>query len=489
MSGKNSEIFGSNDAEAAEGLGQRAASGGLTAVGFQGVRMLLQFASLAVYARLLLPEDFGIVVMATTVTAFVGMFSDLGLGAATIQRKTIDQNLVSALWLTNCVLGLAVMLICFALAPAAAHIYDTPEVAAVVFASALAYPMTASAAQHQALLARRMQWMQLQSIPVIATFCGLCTGMVLAWQTDLGYWALVIGNLVTPAIQCLFFWFSSPFRPTFVKNWDGVRSSISFGLYLTGFNFLTYFHRTLDNVLIGAYSNANAVGHYSRAYSVFMLPLTLVSGPVSTAMIPAMSRAVDDKKLWSALYLGAVSILTVISAPAALILTFHAHGVVDILYGPGWTRAANILSLLGPAMLVHPLFASAQWLFVSRGETKKMFWASVPAIGTFVISYIFGIADGAEGVAWMYAWSSFVVVPIWLVYAAYIAKLPIAQLGLAIGIPAAMAAIAFGAVELMLADVSWMYRIVLFGFAYAASIASLLTASSTLREKIRLLAR
>ena len=142
-------------------IGRRAASGGAIAVAAQIVKLLVQFGTLAVMARLLLPADFGLVAMATTVTLFVGLFTDFGLSAATVQRAEIDHGTVSALFYINVATGAALMLLAIAAAPLAAWGFGDPRVSPVVMALAAQIPFVAATAQHNALLRRGMRWVTL----------------------------------------------------------------------------------------------------------------------------------------------------------------------------------------------------------------------------------------------------------------------------------------------------------------------------------------
>src|ERR1700732_298835 len=115
-------------------LGRRTAWGGAVAVGAQITRFALQLVSSAIMARLLAPEDFGLVAMAAAITGFVGIFADLGLSVATVQRKELDQDTVSALFLVNLGVGFLFMIMAFAAAPVAAWGFGDERVQWVVMA-------------------------------------------------------------------------------------------------------------------------------------------------------------------------------------------------------------------------------------------------------------------------------------------------------------------------------------------------------------------
>ncbi|HEX9769861.1 MAG TPA: lipopolysaccharide biosynthesis protein, partial [Kiloniellales bacterium] len=323
-------------------LGQRTAAGGAIAIGAQVVRLVLRLAAAVVMARLLAPEDFGLVAMATTVTAFVGIFTDLGLSAATVQRKEIDHDTVSALFYVNLATGALLMLATIAAAPIAAWGFGDERVSSVVIALAATIPLVAASAQHNALLQRGMRWMTIQWTGIAAQAAGAAVGILLAWRTDAGYWALVAQAWAAALAGLVLVWIACPWRPGRVANWAGARSALSFGLNLTGFNLLNYFHRQFDNVLVGWRWGATDLGYYTRAYMLFMLPLTGIVWPVAAAVIPAMSRLQHEPERWRRLYLTSIAGLMVITAPLSGLLVLFAEPLVLTLFGAQWAPSAPI---------------------------------------------------------------------------------------------------------------------------------------------------
>ena len=128
-----------------KGIGGRAARGGLIVLGAQAYRVISQIFFTAILARLLGPEDFGLIAMAMTITAFVGMFTDLGLSSATVQRRSLDQDTVSGLMIVSVAMALLVMFCAFALAPFAASIFEDDRVFWIIIVSSASVPIGADA--------------------------------------------------------------------------------------------------------------------------------------------------------------------------------------------------------------------------------------------------------------------------------------------------------------------------------------------------------
>ena len=152
--------------------------GALATGGAQGVKLACQFASVIVLSRLLAPQDFGIVAMAGPILWFIGMFQDLGLMQATIQKKSITHEEVNSLFWVNMGISVILTVILVLIAPVASRFYGDPAVGALIVAMSVLTIVHATAGQHYALLSRRMQFGQLSIVNSIAAVAGLAAAVV-----------------------------------------------------------------------------------------------------------------------------------------------------------------------------------------------------------------------------------------------------------------------------------------------------------------------
>jgi len=169
-------------------------------------------ASMMVLARLLLPQDFGLMAMVTAITGFLAVFADLGLSMATIQRPEISHVQLSTLFWVNAALGAGVMLVTVATAPAIAWFYGEPRLAWIALTLSGAFLVSGLAVQHQALLRRHMRFGVLAWIEISAVAAGAAAGVGLAWS-GAGYWALVVMQLAVAAVATAGAWLMYRWRP------------------------------------------------------------------------------------------------------------------------------------------------------------------------------------------------------------------------------------------------------------------------------------
>jgi PST family polysaccharide transporter len=384
-------------------LGRRAASGGIIAIAAQPIRMVIQFVFTAILARLLAPEAFGLVAMATAVTGLVSLFSELGLTSATIQRAHIDQNMVSGLFFISLGISFVLMPLVCAMAPLAAWLFHDARVSGLIIVLSISFPLAALGSQHTALLLRSMRWLTLQWTGLAGHVVGGVAGVLIAWKTDLGYWSLAITGLVAQIVTLSLIWVACPWRPSFVTSWRDARGSLHFGAYLAGFSIVNFFHRQLDNVIVGWRFGATELGYYSRGYQLMLLPLTLFNGPLSAAIEPSLSRLQHEPERWRQAFLDALGLVTFLGAGVACCLIAVSHPLIYTIYGPGWEKAATIFQWLAVSIFAGVPMNASGWIYLSLGNTRRMFiWSLifVPIVG---LGFVLAIPYGPVGIAISYA--------------------------------------------------------------------------------------
>jgi PST family polysaccharide transporter len=222
---------------------------------------------------------------------------------------------------------------------------------------------------------------------------------LIAWRTDLGYWALVVQAWVGAALTLTLLWSACPWRPSRVRDWSRARPALRFGLHLTGFQLLNYCNRQSDNVLIGWRWGAAELGQYTRAYALLMLPLQLINGPVGSAVVPALSRIQSDPERWRSAYLDALGMIVLPSAGITAVLIATAKPLVALLYGPGWSETASIFAILAISMFASTPMNATGWIYISLARTKRMLQWSLIRTPLTVAAFLVGLPFGGLGVA------------------------------------------------------------------------------------------
>jgi PST family polysaccharide transporter len=397
-------------------LSGRAVRGGAITLSAQAVKFLLQLGSTVVLARLLTPDDFGLVAMVTAVTGFVALFKDLGLSQATVQRPQITHEQVSTLFWVNVAASFVLMLVVAALAPLLAWFFGDPRLTEITLVIAGTFILSGLSVQHSALLTRQMRFKWLALIDVAGLAAGVLAALVLAWQ-GFGYWSLVGMLVIQSTLGATLVWLTSEWRPGRPVRGSGVRPMLRFGGNLAGFNVLNYFSRNADKVLIGWAWGAGALGTYSRAYQLLTLPLSQINWPLSRVVIPALSRLNDRPEEYRWQYLYYLSAVLWLTLPLVGLLAGAAPSVVLVLLGEQWSEVSGVFRALCITAALQPVYSTIGWIFVSKGRTDRFLRWALIASPLFVLSFVVGLPWGVVGVALSYAATFVLMLPWTLGYA------------------------------------------------------------------------
>jgi O-antigen/teichoic acid export membrane protein len=373
----------------------------------QAVKIGLQLLSVVVLARLLVPEDFGLVAAVGPIVAFVALFQNLGLQQAVVQRPEIGQTELNRSFWIMAAVGLACTVAVVAASPAVAWFYRDPRMQGITIAAALPLLIGSMSGLPLSLLNRNLRFGRLALVDVASALLGFVAAAAGAWY-GLGYWSLLIGSAVSAIGSLLAAWWWSrwlPGRPDFRID----RDIMSFGANLTGFNIVNFFSRNLDNILIGKYAGAVELGYYDRAYKLLLFPIQNIITPLSRVMIPLLSRVQADKPRFRELYLQTVWALAFATVPGIAALVITSDQVVALLFGQKWLPVAPIFAWLGLAGLMQGVGNTTGWVFICQGKTRPLFQWGVYSSLTTIAAFFLGLPWGATGVAAAYAISGYVL--------------------------------------------------------------------------------
>ena len=370
---------------------------------------LLQIVSLAVLARLLVPADFGMVAMVMAAIGIAGIFSNMGLSAATIRAKTLNEAQASSLLILNVGFGLVTSLVLFMLAPLITHVYQEPRTVELAKILSWSFLLSSLGTQHLALLRRQLKFGLLAKINLAAIAIGQAVAITLAYQ-GWGYWSIAAGMLMSTAASAIMAWLFNPWRPS-KPEWSGaLRSMVGFGGYLVIFSLLGYAALNAHNIIIGARYGAEEVGFYSRAFAILTLLMGYITGPMDTVAPAALARMTDDSEGYNATYLQTLSMLLLLTAPLSFVCAIAAPDIIQLLLGEQWSRSAIILQILGLAAIPQTLCNSSGWLYQSHGDSRSMMLWGIGGWGTLIVLLIMGTSLGIQGVAFAYSIGMFILV-------------------------------------------------------------------------------
>ena len=373
----------------------------------QLLRVVLMFGNQIAMARLLAPGDFGLVAMAAPVIAFVQLFSDLGLSAATVQQKTITQSQLSFLFWINVGMGALLAAITAVLAPLVAWFYGDPRVADITIIAGSLLFLGGLYSQHMALMNRNLRFTSIAAVELGSFALGAAAGITAA-VLGLSYWSLVVNQAVNSVSAMLLAWIVSGWRPGRPERTTGMRALLRFGANLTGAGVVNFFARNMDNVLIGRVWGEGSLGLYDRAYKLVLLPFNQVAYPFTRVALPLLSKSQDAPDFYRNAYRRLLESVLLLTYPGLVwVLAVHQSLIVHVL-GARWAGVGPIFGVLVLDAFVAPIGQSMGWLFISQGRTREMRNWGIVASVLFVSCFVAGLHWGPVGVASGYVVAGFI---------------------------------------------------------------------------------
>ncbi len=357
--------------------------------------MGLRFLSTGILARLITRDDFGLFAMTAVISGFLGIFMDVGLSQATIQRPIINHRQISTLFWINVALGAVVSAVFALSAPAIAAFYGQPVLAGMIPVLAVSFLFGSLGLQHLALLTRNMRYPLLAGIEIFSMVAGVVTGVWMA-RLGMGYWSLVGMAIAPPVAKTLAAWITLRWVPGLPSRGNGVRSMLKFGSDVLGFNIVNYFSRQADTVLIAKFCGSAPVAAYEKAYSLLLMPVGQINGPLGSVSIPALSRLQEDPERFRRYFLNAILLVCSLSMPVIAGITLFADEIVAVWLGPDWAASADLFRLLALAALIGGISNPAGWVLISLGLTKRYRILGLANSAVIVMAFVIGLLFGPK---------------------------------------------------------------------------------------------
>ena len=370
------------------------------------------FASTLILARLLTPRDFGLAGLALVFSGLAFLFADLGIGASIVQRSTLTEKDRSTAFWSNAGLGFALTLVGIGLSWPLADLYGQPEVQPLFAVVSVTFLFTALGTTQGALLIRSLSFRSLELRTIVATCTSLTIGIVLA---ALGYgpWAIIAQSLAVSGISTILLWRSSPWRPRLVFSSESLRHLLGFGSLIFGSNLVRYLERNVDNFLVGRYRGPAALGSYSIAYNIMLIPLLNLVTPIQQVFFPALSRIQHSDEV-AAIWLRMTRVISAITVPALLGMMVVGPDFVVVVLGEKWRAAVPVLQILAWAGIVLIMSSQATTLLEAVGRAAIVFHYSIASAIMSIAGFAIGLEWGIVGVAAGYAIAKTLLTPFYV---------------------------------------------------------------------------
>ncbi|HET7585017.1 MAG TPA: lipopolysaccharide biosynthesis protein [Gemmatimonadaceae bacterium] len=402
--------------DAARQLDRSLAHGIAWTAGVKWLSQILSWAATLIVARLLTPEDYGLVAMATVFLGLIDLVNEFGVGLAIVQHRNLSDDQIAQINGFSVMIGVgATALACAAAWPLAA-IYDQPKLVGVVLALSANFFIVSFRDVPLALLQRDLKFRTVAVNEAVQATV-LSVAMVALAAAGFRYWTLVFGGLLSGLLSTVLAYVQRPHRLAWPRL-RRIREAVTFGSHIVGSRVGWYIYSNADFFIAGKVLGKAALGAYSFGWEIASIPVQKVSAIVGR-VTPSIFSAVQEDNAALRRYLTSITGgIALITMPAALGTAVIAREFVLLALGPTWSGAVVPLQLLalyaGFRSITTLLPQLAQATGLSRFGMKNAFFSAV----VMPVAFYLGSRWGTAGIAgaWVVAYP-FVMLPLyWVVF-------------------------------------------------------------------------
>ncbi|HDP70492.1 MAG TPA: MOP flippase family protein [Actinobacteria bacterium] len=327
------------------GLAKRAAKGlfwvALSTIFVRAVGFIAKI----ILARLLAPEDFGLLAIGLLTINTVGIFKDLGLGAALIHRKENIKEAADTAFLIIPIFAITLFGLAFFSAPFVATFFENSQATAIIRVLAFTLVISSFATVPSNLLEKELEFKK-KIVPEALPQLGYAIVAITLAILGYGVWSLVWGQVVSALIGAILIWFFVDWRPKLCFDKSATKEMLSYGKEIIAASFIIFLHSNLDDALVGKLLGVVTLGYYSLAYTISIMPATSISCLIHRVTFPAYSKIQDDKERLGEAYLKVLKLVGTLSMPVAIGIFLIAPNFVPTIFGAKWGSSIPILQIL-----------------------------------------------------------------------------------------------------------------------------------------------
>lgn len=366
-------------------------------------QVLLQVVTLAILARLLAPQDFGVFSIASVFASFTELIAQLGVGPALVQREKLSDAHVSTAFTLSLIVGLILASFLWVSAPVVATYYEESVLNNVLRVVSLTFLISSAATVSLSMLQRRLEFRRYVTVNLVSYALGYCLVSVVLAMMGYGIWALVGGTLAQAVLKLALSLVLSPHRLSMGISLPIVKDLMSFGGGFTLARIFNYLATQGDYLVLGRIGGANVLGVYSRAYQLMAMPASQIGSVLERVLFPVWARSQADILSLSRSFLAASGGLSLVTMAVSAILVVTAPEVIGVVLGTQWHEVIVPFQIMTLTLFARTGYKLSDSLAKATGAVysravRELLYAVMVVVGTW-IGYHWGIRGASIGVS------------------------------------------------------------------------------------------
>ena len=328
-------------------------AGAWALLGELGLR-IVQFAVAVILARLLLPEQFGLIGMLIIFTAVAQTIMDSGFGVALIQKKNVTDEDINSVFYFNIFVGFLVYAILFILAPYVADFYNQPILTELLRVLAITLIINSFGITQNVLMMKKLDFEAQTKVTLIAIVISGVVAITMAYK-GYGVWSIVAHQISNAFVETLFFWIFSKWRPSYLFSLASLKQLFNFGSKMLASSLLNTVFENIYHVVIGKIFAPAVLGYYTRAESVQQLTSRTLTAVIGKVALPVFSAIQDDPERMKRGMKKAITMMMLFNVPMMIGLAIIAKPFIVVLLGEIWEPCVIYIQLLCLLGILYPL--------------------------------------------------------------------------------------------------------------------------------------
>lgn len=344
---------------------------------------LVGLVSTLILARLLTPEDYGIVAIATLTFGLLEVMSKTGSDQYVITSSEVSANIINTAFTYNVIIKSAVALLFLMASPLIVNFYEDSRLYPIFVIFSVMLAFTGFQNPQIFLMKKNQKYGAIVKITVAAKLISTGLAIAIAMLTE-SYWALVIGQFVAYTLPIIGGYIIAPYRP--ILELSNIRNQFSFSIWLVPSSILGYFRTQIDTILVSRIFDTSVLGSYHVMKYLALMPNLYFIGPMTQPLLAQLSSIKDNKNYFSMMFNVSIIIAIAFSLPISQIFYLHSELIVLIVLGEQWVGFSELFSIFGIMVVFIAIFHQATNCFLIYSNTSRLF--SFELISAIVIGAV-----------------------------------------------------------------------------------------------------
>ena len=369
----------------------------------------------AILARLVSPEEFGIIAIATVFVNFISMFTDMGIGAAVVQNNTLTSYDYDNFFTISLYLGILLTAISFLISSYYAQLYNNLELEPIIKILSISLFFNCLNILPNSLMLKGKRFKQIAIRTLSFQIAGGLIGIGMALN-NYGAYSRIVPPIISNIGMFFYNFYYYPRKYLFKININSIRKIYSFSIYQFLFSCINFFSRNTDKLIIGKYMDIKSLGYYEKSYRLMLLPLENISNVITPVIVPVLSHLQDQHRELARKQEKMARYISMIGFPLGIFLFYTSYEIISIYYGKNWVDAVPVFRILSLSIPLQLILSTTGSYYQCAGKTKHMFYNGIINTLCTISGFIIAAKKWGTIEAVAYSWDITLIINFFISY-------------------------------------------------------------------------